>query len=91
MFRSGIPTTRSIDPWPLDRAAMRQDRGRRQQESIQAAEAVENGHDAFAEPLVGNPGPAAKREAERVGIDQLVSREHPAADDGVPESTRIAK
>ncbi len=69
----------------------RQGRGRREQESVEPAHSMHDGHRALGQPFEGDPGPAAEREAERVRLDHATRREHLLPGDRVPERPRVAK
>src|SRR5208337_3987782 len=68
-----------------------QDRGRCQQEGVQATDSVEDRHQAFPEPFVSDPRLAGEREREWIGVDELACRENPVSRRGVPERPRIAE
>ncbi len=68
-----------------------QDRGRCQQEGVQATDSVKDGHQAFPEPLISYPRLAAERERERIGVDEPACRENPVSRRRVPERPRIAE
>lgn len=62
-----------------------------QEQTVKSADSVDDRHRGFAEPLVGEPGPAGVAEAEDIGADDIVRVEHLAADDGVPEGAGVAE
>ena len=68
-----------------------QQRGRRQQQSVQLTDLVDQRHGAFRQPFLGDPGPACVRVTERVGGHEAARRENPLPDHDVPERARVAK
>ena len=85
-----------VDPGP-DQAMGRpgvepgQQGGRRQEQPVQLTDLVDQGHGAFRQPFLGDPGPARMRVTERVGGHEAARRKDPLPDHDVPERARIAK